>query len=271
MSRSNEEEDYFPRFKRSIYVKNDKLSEKDIGDLSLQLMKTSLDHSKDDLYLSCIVDLNNTKTELLKVKNELKKLKPRDIKKYDNESPIGLLQSISNKLYYNEILTCVWRYSPLENLNKLKNDTSGKAGELFVEILCKKSNIPYVYNQDINSKDGTYDIIIEDRRVEIKTAKLGKNKGFQHESIRENGYDYLLFIDVLPSYFYMTIIPRFDLSQKNNFLKRKAHLRKGSSNIFKLDLTENILKNLVKEGHSITISEETTLQEVRNFIINNII
>jgi hypothetical protein len=55
----------------------------------------------------------------------------------------------------------------------LKNDYSGKVGELFLEKICKTHKIPHIFKEDINSKDGTYDIIIDGKKVEVKTARLG--------------------------------------------------------------------------------------------------
>ena len=52
---------------------------------------------------------------------------------------------------------------------------------------------------------------ILNKKIEIKTAKLGKHKSFQHENLRTDGYDFLLFIDICPNYYYLTIVPKYNL------------------------------------------------------------
>jgi hypothetical protein len=189
---------------------------------------------------------------------------------YASETPLGILQSLANTIYTTEHDTGGWKASPLESLDKLKSDCSGKAGELLIEQLCVRGSIPHTYNCNINSKDGTYDIIINQKKIEIKTAKLGKQRGFQHESLRNNGYDYLLFLDVCPTYYYITLLPRFDLSEPSPILRRKAHLRKGTTDVFKLDFNEKILGILAGEGYTLKVTTETPLAAVTSFLTNKI-
>ena len=228
-----------------------------------------------------LLELKKKMSELEKENEELKKKmsglekeneelkKKNNKKKYKKDTPLGFLQKLGDDTYNCENDISSWKNSPLVSLDKLKNDCSGKVGELFVEMICNKSNISCVYNGDINSKDGTYDILINGMKVEIKTAKLGKQKGFQHESLRSDGYDYLLFLDITPTYFYMTIIPRYDITKESEILGKTAHLRKGTSNVFKLDLNEKILKTLISKGYTIMVSEEISLEELSTFITTN--
>jgi hypothetical protein len=222
----------------------------------------------EDEIITLKAELENVKAEKEKLKAELEKLKNKETV-YTDDLPIGFLQQLG-KLTINQEDT--WKDSPLEALNKLKIDSSGKVGELFVEMICKKSNIKCLYNGDINSKDGTYDILINDKKVEIKTARLGKNKSFQHEGLRSTGYDYLMFIDITPKHFYMTIVPKFNLKEKSVIFNRKPHLRKGTSDVFKLDFNEKIIKeNLIPKKFSLLICETTKLIELSDFIIHNLI
>lgn len=59
---------------------------------------------------------------------------------------------------------------------------------------------------------GMGDGLIKGRSVEIKTARLGAfdSKTFQHE-LGENPWlsDYLIFLDISPNKFYLTIFPNF--------------------------------------------------------------
>ena len=205
---------------------------------------------------------------LLEIKTLKNPAKPSS--NIEEDSPLGILKGIASKIYKEEKTSNSWQDSVLEELDKLKNDCSGKSGELLIEHFCKAGNIPHTYNCDINSKDGTYDIIIKDKKVEIKTAKLGKQKTFQHESLRSAGYDYLLFLDICPSYYYITIIPKFDLNKKSEILGRKAHLRKGTDDVFKLDTSEKIITSLIDKGFSIKVSDKTLFKDVIEFIGNKI-
>lgn len=214
-------------------------------------------------------EIEALKAEIEALKAQLKNEQPK--KKFSEETPLGFLQGLADKTYTSEKETCAWTNSPLENLDRLKSDLSGKVGELFAEMLCKKSGIASVYTGDVNSTDGTYDIVIKDKKVEIKTAKLGKQKGFQHESLRLTGYDYLMFVDVTPSYLYMTILPKFDLRQRSEVLERTAHLRKGTTDVFKLDLNEKILHSLIAKGCTLKIVENTPLSVVTEFLLQKIV
>jgi len=217
------------------------------------------------------INLKDVLEELERLKAELDALKKTSCKKFDLNTPLGCLQELSDGVYKNSYESCVWKSSPLESLDKLKNDYSGKVGELFVESICKKSEIPHVYSGgDTNSKDGTYDIVIKEKKVEIKTAKLGKQKAFQHESLRLTGYDYILFLDVTPEDFYMTILPRFDLRNKSEILGKSAHLRKGSSDVFKLDFSEKLLTSLIEKGYTLKVTETTTIEDLNSFIQSKI-
>lgn len=215
-----------------------------------------------------ITDLQN---EIARLTAENEMLRNKTCVKYPLETPLGILQMLGEKTYREENDSCAWKDSPLGCLDKLKNDCSGKVGELLIAELCKNGDIPYSYKCDINSTDGTYDIMIKDKKVEIKTAKLGKQKGFQHESLRSDGYDYLLFLDVCPTYYYITIMQKFDLTTKSDILSRKAHLRKGTSDVFKLDFNEKILQTLIPKGHTVLVSDSTNIASVVAFIYDTII
>jgi hypothetical protein len=208
--------------------------------------------------------------EQLRRENEFLKNK-KCIKRPLSNTPLGILHALSENIYSSEYESGLWKDSVFETLDKLKNDCSGKAGELLIEQLCKIGKIPHIYNGNTNSKDGTYDIVLNEKKVEIKTAKLGKQKSFQHESLRNSGYDYILFIDVCPDYYYVTIVPRFDLTKKSDILGKTAHLRKGTTDVFKLDFTEKNIDGLVEKGHTLKITDDTTIADVVAFMNSKVV
>ena len=185
-------------------------------------------------------------------------------------TPLNLFKKIIGEEYKKQEICNNWTDSNYEIINLLKNDHSGKTGEKMISQVCIHNNIDSKYDEDINSKDGTYDIIIQNKKVEIKTARFGLSKSFQHENLRNDGSDYYLFIDVKPQYYYITIIPHFDLSKKCNIMERTPHLRKGSDNVYKFDFGEpNIIKSTQK-GFTIKVEDSTTFEEIGNFIRNKI-
>ena len=129
----------------------------------------------------------------------------------------------------------------------------------------KKYSDGFVFYVD-NSTDGTYDILILNKKVEIKTARIGINGSFQHDGLRNTGSDYYLFLDIKPDCIYLTILLHFDLSNKCEIIERTPHLRKGTLNVYKFDFGEkNILKS-IKKGFSILINNETLAAQIKRFI-----
>ena len=184
----------------------------------------------------------------------------------------NLLKNIIDKEYKYQEENNIWNDSIFEKINLLKNDHSGNIGEKFISTICLENSISCEYNENINSQDdGTYDLKIKNMRIEIKTARFGNNKSFQHENLHNGRLDYYLFMDIKPNSFYITIIKAFDLKQKCSIMNRKPHLRKGTTDIFKFDFSENNIKKSIKNGFSICIENNTLLEDIIIFIITLII
>lgn len=49
-------------------------------------------------------------------------------------------------------------------------------------------------------------------------------------------------------------------------MNRKPHLRKGTTDIFKFDFSENNIKKSIKNGFSIQIENNTLLEDIIIFI-----
>lgn len=162
----------------------------------------------------------------------------------------------------------IWLGSPLESFVKnLTNDERGKVGELTLMDIFNQNGIKYKYYGDRVSSNvdsnKVYDIIVmhEDTPVfvEVKTSYLGGSKTFQHENLKNNsGSNYWLFIDVDPNTVYLTVIRAFDLSTrvKHPILGVTPHLRKDTTNMYKLDTSPNILKRTADAGITISITDD---------------
>lgn len=156
-------------------------------------------------------------------------------------------------------------------LDDLKPDYVGKVGELFLAGVCRDTGIDHNYaDDDKNSTDGTYDIVIRGKKVQIKTARLGVQGAFQHENLRDSGCDYYAFIDVAPHDFYLSIVPKFDMKVKHPIFGRKPHLRKGAHNIYKLDFSEASLVKAIKSGVTFRVFPDTPTQALSDFMIRQI-
>jgi hypothetical protein len=179
--------------------------------------------------------------------------------------PFQSLIKLSSKMLKIQSEKNIWKDSPLKDINDLKVDYSGKVGEVFISRLCKAGSIENKSTGDINSKDGTYDQIILSKKVEIKTARIGCGK-FQHENLKSDGCEYYLFLDITPNYFYITIIPHFNLKEVHPITSTKPTLRKGTTDVFKWDFTEKHLALFELSGKCIKVMEDTTSEKITEFI-----
>lgn len=197
-----------------------------------------------------------------------------------------MFSNIINEEYHKEVSKSKWDDTKYKHINDLKCNNTGIVGELFIHNVCNMCDIENKYDgyKNKNSTDGTYDIRIKDKRVEIKLARQGNHTStFQHESLRNyKGYkgdnggcgcDYYMFIDVSydeKSTIYCTIIPVFDLTKCCECLNTKPHARKGTTDVFKFDLSIKNLKRGVRSGCTIELNDGSNVETVGKFINDNI-
>jgi hypothetical protein len=185
--------------------------------------------------------------------------------------PMSLLRDIGEEVSARQSASD-WIGSPFVAIDHLKPDHAGKVGELFVKRLCDGLGMACAYNEDINDQDdGTYDVLLNGKRVEIKTARLGKQKGFQHESLRAAGCDYYMFLDITSTCFYVTVCEKFDMSNQHPVLGRKPHLRKGATDVYKLDFSEANLHKGVAGGITLKVTNTVTMEELMAFLAARIV
>ena len=182
--------------------------------------------------------------------------------------PFNIIRNCGIEEFEKEKINNIWSNSFYSHINTLKANNSGNIGEIFVEKICKKCNIKIEYNgtKNKNAIDGTYDIKILNKRVEIKTARIGLSKSFQHENLRNKGCDYYAFLDILPNYSYLTILPKFNMLERNNIIGIKPHLRKGTSNVFKFTFSEKNINKAIGKKYSLKIDRITTMIQIENFL-----
>jgi hypothetical protein len=175
----------------------------------------------------------------------------------------------------------IWTGSQFESLNDLKIDYSGKVGEnVFFPFLIENTNWNILFMGDSNTNpiDGTYDGLVNGKRIEVKTARLGKSStrdiyggNFQHENLKNNNEcDFVVFLDYTPSYILLTIkdFRGLDLDKPiSEFGGITAHKRKGTHNIYKLDLKETTsIKKAQDNGLGIKIDNDTKIDTIIEFL-----
>jgi len=186
-------------------------------------------------------------------------------------SPLSIVQEISdNQLQVQKAANTVWTGSHFESIQQLRPDFSGKVGELAFNRLCREAGLAVTYTGDANidADDGTYDckIGVAEKKDEVKTAWRGSNGTFQHESLRAGGCDQTVFIDISPNDYYITILPKFDMTKKHDIIGRTPHLRRGTSDVYKFDMGVCNLDRAVAVGSSIKVDVKTTMAQVATFL-----
>jgi hypothetical protein len=173
----------------------------------------------------------------------------------------------------------IWRDSPWRYISKLENDYVGKVGESFIQSICESAKIPSTIDGTKTKAvgGGTGDGTIKGKCIEIKTARLGtgKSASFQHE-LGEKPWisDYMIFIDIAPESFYITIMPNFSEEQYKSCCKcepyfpSKSFTWRKQSGAFKFDTTKalNDIQSQKDNAFTFKWNESSTFKEISEFI-----
>jgi len=112
------------------------------------------------------------------------------------------------------------------NIKKLSIDQRGRVGEHFFCDIFKRLNFNVEY---INNGHGDYDLVVNNLKIEVKTATLDTNGKFQHEGIKSSKkWDYIVFLDIAPNEIYITFLSKskfiFGLQKISNRGKTKGQM-----------------------------------------------
>ena len=170
-----------------------------------------------------------------------------------------------------------WDNTIYRDINRLKANNVGNVGEKIVQTLFSKCGIDCNVDGSMTKQSGggTGDGYILGNTVEIKTARQGKTRTFQHE-LGEHPWksSFMILVDFTPSCYYLTIIKNFSkkhyITNNRNalpYFDKTITRRKQNTNTpgaFKLTLN---LKDLEKDGdHIIKICDKTTIKHVTEFV-----
>ena len=139
---------------------------------------------------------------------------PPPVNKYDEDTDMKyIFIDTLEEQYEDKKKRNIWDDSEWKHIAELENNDVGIIGETTIHRLCKAAGI----NANINGVErkevggGVGDGTINGYSVEIKTARLGSSgSSFQHE-LGEKPWlaDYMLFLDIAPDTFYITLFPNF--------------------------------------------------------------
>ena len=186
---------------------------------------------------------------------------------------IDLMESVVNNVHEEQTEENAWLGKRFEHIDLLKNDSVGKAGERYLNAVCKELGIPVAYEEDRILEDGTYDILMNVKKVEAKTARLGKGGSFQHENLREDeDCDVYAFVDITPEDLYLTFIDKKTLNFKvrHPIIGRKPHWRRKTGNQYKWDFSLLTLKKSTDAGLTLKITPDLEPERLKSFILGHL-
>ena len=173
---------------------------------------------------------------------------------------LNINETLINYPHTNE----VWYKSPFKGLKEVSNDDRGEWGEDFLQKLISdvtELSVTWDGNNNTSNDDGIYDIKVNKKRTEVKTATVGYNKKtkkvtntYQHENIYEEDiWDNLLLLDIKPEGFYITHIEYNDMyfgDEVHPILKKKStkHL-----SAWKFDTSRAVLQRGLENGYTIYV------------------
>lgn len=164
------------------------------------------------------------------------------------ETAYALLQDVLDEY---PVTTDRWANAPFERIRRIQTASRGKIGQQLVARLCDNLALDY----ELGKTQSPWDIRIERRTYEIKTATEGDNLTFQFNHIRyHRPYDFLLCVGITPC----DIV--FDAWTKADIVTGKAGrlvtMEKGANASFKLTKRASEMKPVEQfEDHILALTK----------------
>lgn len=180
------------------------------------------------------------------------------------------LISVIKEQHQKEAEKNIWKESPWKEIRELENNNVGIVGEQFVQKLCDMSGISASIDGALTKETGggEGDGIIRGKSVEIKCARAGTGKqiSFQHE-LGEKPWkaDYMIFVDIAPLCFYITIFPNFTEEQYRSCCKcapyfpTRSFCHRKKSGAFKFDTSPRLNEMC---SNTLKWTENTSVEEI---------
>ena len=180
--------------------------------------------------------------------------------RYAHDIAVNTLETISTNN--------IWANSPYKKLVEISSDARGKWGENYVSTLIRNAEFKVEEQGLKKDKNGEiYDLLIEEKdKWEQKTATLGTNETFQHENLSTNNTPCgWIFLDVEPDKMWLTILRKCDLSKKIPEIRKKAHKRKNTDDVYKLDFSRTSIENAMENKICINLTEASE-EDISKFL-----
>jgi hypothetical protein len=201
-----------------------------------------------------------------------------DIKETSKDTPSSWLVALIEEQKKKEDEKDIWKNSKFKDIAKLQSNNVGIIGEQLVHTLCNKAGIEASIDgaKTKQKGGGAGDGIINGKTVEIKAAVQGNSsKSFQHE-LGETPWkaDYMIFIDISPEHYYMTIFKNFTEEHYKSgekcslYFPTKSITWRKKTGAFKLDTTVAINQSNIKKGVSIKITDDMDKQDINAFVMS---
>lgn len=119
--------------------------------------------------------------------------------------------------------------------------------EIIHDSLNNRNEFEVIYDSSVTDAEKWYDIIINNKKVEIKTATITSWTWlFQHEHLEaQRDYDYIFFLDIAPNNIFLTITKKTDIiwSKKKWDWKNKTAIHRRPNWDYKCDFSINHIYN----------------------------
>ena len=194
------------------------------------------------------------------------------------DTPSGWLVALIEEQRKKEDEKDIWKHSKYKEIAKLQSNNVGIIGEQLVNTICNKAGIEASID-GVKTKQrggGAGDGIVNEKTVEIKTAIQGNTtKSFQHE-LGETPWkaDYMIFMDISPDHYYMTIFKNFTEEHYKSGNKcspcfpTKSITWRKKKGAFKLDTTVAINEDNIQKGISIKITDDIDKENIKDFVLS---
>ncbi len=156
------------------------------------------------------------------------------------------LEVISGKM-----IDAKWSDSSHQAFKNLPNSSKGDAGEEFIEIYVTELG----FNTIKDKRQGDFDLIIENKKFEIKLASEDISGAFQFNHIRyDSKYDYLLCLGVTPNELCFGIWTKADVTtgQAGNLVSMGKNqnssfkLTKKVATLYEIEKLQEVLLGFLK-------------------------
>jgi hypothetical protein len=161
----------------------------------------------------------------------------------------SVLKKVDDILSRKKTQKFVWNDSIFEDIKTyLSIDERGQLGEEIIYDICKgNSRLNVIYDSSVTDAEKGYDIIINDKKIEIKTATITSNSGmFQHEHLEaQRDYDFILFLDIAPNEVFLTLVKKEDVVwkiKKGDANNNKTAIHRRPNGDYKCDFNINHIK-----------------------------